>query len=73
MPEDTKPTITLAAQCRRVWEETDLKAEEKILDDARAREASDLLLWLNNNECLSTNYGTMDKALAAIEAGKHRR
>lgn len=60
---DEKPTAITPA----------MAIEKKVLADMRREEASDVLLWLNNNGCLSTSYGTMDKALAAIEAGKHRR
>lgn len=37
----------------------------------RAKEAGAVLSWLNENSCLV--FGALPKALAAIEAGKHRR
>ncbi len=40
-------------------------------DAIRRKEAGDVLSWLNANGCL--RFGALPNALAAIEAGKHRR
>ncbi len=42
-----------------------------LADDIRAKEAGDVLSWLNENGCLQ--FGALTKALAAIQAGAHRK
>jgi hypothetical protein len=48
-----------------------LGLDVKTVASIRTKEAGDVLSWLNANSCLS--FGALPKALAAIEAGKHRR
>ncbi len=47
------------------------RGEEAFKLALRTKEAGDVLSWLNENSCLA--FGALPKALAAIEAGAHRR